>query len=610
MHPETNLLRDFAIIMGVAGVGIVIVRRIGLPSILGYLIAGVLVGPFTFDNPIVKDTETIRRLADIGLVLLLFALGLEFGWERVRQVGLKVLFIGAVEITLMITLGYQLGLAMGWTGTESIFLGAAMSISSSAVLVKMLRDNGELSGNRGRLIVGILVVEDFAAVALLSILSGVATEGTASIQDVGQIAVKLAIFSGVSLVGGALIAPRLIRMVAQLKSSDAMLVASLAMAFGLALVAEELGISAAAGAFLIGAVLGDTEYSEQITHRMEPVRDVFAALFFVSIGMLINVHDFLDFVVPAILVSVVFTFGKLFAVTTSTFVVGFERRLSLRTGMGMPQSGEFSLAMVKTGADHGAVAGFLYPVVAVTTAITALTYPLFFYGADRAANFLDKHSPRWLKRYVEILDLWLSALQRTFRFESPAAKAIQNAGRNSLIALALMSVLLGVGTFALSFTSQLSDWTKLEPNIIGLVISGIVVALCVPSGFVLWRQISELADLLSKSAYRPVGGIGLAWNADRAEQLIRDSMLAGVVILLGLWALPFVVRLLELGELSVPIPILFLLALGLVFARSVRSLHGVLQETLSQTMMGPSPRAGSSELQDGDDSDGSSEDKS
>jgi len=587
MHSEANLLRDFAIIMGVAGLGIVIVRRLGLPSILGYLIAGVLIGPFTFDNPIIEDLETIRRLADIGLVLLLFALGLEFGWERVRQVGLKVLFIGAVEITLMIALGYQLGIAMGWTGTESIFLGAAMSISSSAVLVKMLRDNGELSGNRGRLIVGILVVEDFAAVALLSILSGVATEGTASIQDVGQIAIKLAIFSGAALVGGALIAPRLVRMVAKLRSSDSLLVASLAMAFGLALVAEELGISAAAGAFLIGAVLGDTDYSEQITHRMEPVRDVFAALFFVSIGMLINVHEFLDFLVPAILVSVVFTFGKLFAITASTFVMGFDRRLSLRTGMGMPQTGEFSLAMVKVGADHGAVSGFLYPVVAVTTAITALTYPIFFGSADKVADFFDRRSPSWLKRYVELLDLWLTALQRAFKFNSPAAKQIQVAGRNSLIALALMSVLLGVGTFSLSFTTQLSVWTRLEPNIVGLVISGIVVALCIPSGFVLWRQISSMADLLSKSAYRPVGRIGFDWNTTRAEELIRDSLLAGVVILLGLWALPFIVRLLAIGELSVPIPILVLIALGLVFAKSVRSLHGVLQETLSQTMMGP-----------------------
>jgi len=265
--------------MSVAGIGIVVMRRLGLPSILGYLIAGVIVGPFTFDNPIVEDVATIRRLADLGLVLLLFALGLEFGWERVRQVGLKVLFIGAVEVTLMIALGYQLGLAFGWTGTEAIFLGAAMSISSSAILVKMLRDSGQLYGPRGRLIVGILVVEDFAAVALLSVLSGVATGDTANIEDIGQIALKLAIFTAAALVSGALIAPRVIAIVAKLKSSDSLLIASLAMAFGLALVAEELGISAAAGAFLIGAVLGDSEHSDQIIHRMEPVRDVFAALF-------------------------------------------------------------------------------------------------------------------------------------------------------------------------------------------------------------------------------------------------------------------------------------------------------------------------------------------
>ncbi len=575
--------------MSVAGVGIVIVRKLGLPAILGYLIAGVIVGPFTFDNPIIEDVETIRRLADLGLVLLLFALGLEFGWERVRQVGLKVLFIGAVEVTLMITLGYQLGLAFGWTATESVFLGAAMSISSSAVLVKMLRDAGELYGPRGRLIVGILVVEDFAAVALLSVLSGVATGGTTDVEGVGQIAIKLAIFTGAALVSGALIAPRLISAVAKLKSSDTLLIASLAMAFSLALVAEELGISAAAGAFLIGAVLGDSEHSKQIIHRMEPVRDVFAALFFVSIGMLINVHEFVTFIGPAILVAVVFTFGKMIATTIATFFAGYDGRTSLQTGMGMPQSGEFSLAMVKIGADNGAVGAFLYPVIAVTTAITALTYPLFFAGSNVVANMLERRSPSWLKSYVNILDIWLTALQRAFSFKSPTALAIQRSGKLALLSMVLISVLLGIGTFSLRFSANLSSWLRIDESLVGLGISAGVLALCLPSGFVLWRQLSGMAELLSKSAFRPITRIGRDWNPKTAEALLRDSMMAGIVLLLGIWAIPFISNLLKIGEFSVPIPIIILLALGLIFARSVVKLHSALQTTLAQTMLGPDP---------------------
>ena len=160
----------------------------------------------------------------------------------------KVLFIGAVEITFMIALGFQIGIALGWTGTEAMFLGAALSISSSAILVKVLGDHNQLLSKRGKLIIGILVVEDFAAVILLSILSGVATTGTASVGDIWLIALKLALFTGAALVIGALVAPRLIGLIARTGSKETLLVSSLAMAFGLALVAESLGISAAAGA--------------------------------------------------------------------------------------------------------------------------------------------------------------------------------------------------------------------------------------------------------------------------------------------------------------------------------------------------------------------------
>ena len=144
--------------MAVAGAAVFIFSRFGQPSVLGYLVAGVLIGPFTFSSPPVKDAELIRLLADLGLVLLLFALGLEFGWERIRQVGLKVLFIGVLQMGILIAVGYQIGISLGWTGTEALFLGAALSISSSAVVVTMLHDSGELTGSRGRLIVGILVV--------------------------------------------------------------------------------------------------------------------------------------------------------------------------------------------------------------------------------------------------------------------------------------------------------------------------------------------------------------------------------------------------------------------------------------------------------------------
>jgi CPA2 family monovalent cation:H+ antiporter-2 len=598
MPHEANLLKDFAIIMAVAGAAVVIMRQLKQPSILGYILAGLLVGPFTFDNPIVSNIDTIRQLADVGLVLLLFGLGLEFGWERIRQVGFKVLFIGALEITFLIALGFQIGVALGWTDTEAIFLGAAISISSSAVLIKMLGDSGELLSTRGRLIVGILVVEDFAAVILLSILSGVAGGGTANAEEVALIAGKLALFTGAALVAGGLIAPRLVDLIARTRSQEALLVSALALAFGLALVGELLDISAAAGAFLIGAVLGDTKHAHQISIRMHPVRDMFGALFFVSVGMLVDIHQIGEFIVPSIIVAAVFIAGKVIANTIGVFVTGTNGTDSLRVGMGMPQSGEFSLAMVKVGADHGVIGPFLYPVVAVMTALTSVLYPILYRSSEGVSGILKRWSPRVVRTYVDSLGDWLAAMQRSFQIKSPAAHEIRRSGRLLLVNLALMALLIGVGTFILRFSSNLEASTGSEENLIGLIISALVLALCLPSGVIVWRETRTLADLITSSAFRPRSATSHRWRTEEVRLLLRDSMLAASAVLLGIWALPLLSQLLALGALSIPIPIIFLAGVAFVLGRSFLKVHSALEGTLERTMLGPVVTSSSeSELQ-------------
>ena len=173
---SSDFVHDFGVVVTGAAVSLVIFRRLGLSPVLGFLLAGALLGPFSLIGSQIGDVETIRLLADVGLVMLLFALGVELGWERIRKVGFGVILIGALELSVMMGLGYLVGLMLGWEPVESLFLGAAISMSSSAVLVQMLRDKGELTSQRGRIIVGLLVVEDFAAVILLSVLAGFATQ--------------------------------------------------------------------------------------------------------------------------------------------------------------------------------------------------------------------------------------------------------------------------------------------------------------------------------------------------------------------------------------------------------------------------------------------------
>ena len=582
---EFALVRDFAIIMAVAGAAVVIFRRLNQPPILGYLLAGVLIGPFTFPNPPVANQDSIRLLADLGLVLLLFALGLEFGWRRIRQVGLGVLLIGTVELLVMVSLGYQTGRWLGWTTLESVFLGAALSISSSAILVKVLRDTGRLSSTAGRLIVGILVVEDFIAVILLTLLSGVATTGAASIGDVGPLVYKLGIFAVASLTLGGIFVPRIIEFVAKYRSDETMLLASLAMCFSLALIAQSLGMSAAAGAFLIGAVIGDTEHSHQIERIIIPVRDMFGALFFVSIGMLVNVYEIQDQIVPAVIITVVFVSGKIAADTVGTFVSGQSGRVPLQVGMGMPQVGEFSLAMVKIGSEQNVIGPFVYQVVVAVTAINSAVYPYIARYHQQVGDFLDRVSPGLFKRYLENMSLGIQAFHRGLSFDNDFAHRVRGSVLSILINSLIIVVLMAVGTFAISFSGQIGSLIAVPQEIVGSAIGFVTLALCFPSVIAIWRSLHHLADETT-AHFILRRATGAVWVQSSLRNVIRDSVMIFLLILVGLWSIPFVGELLSLGGFAVPVPFLVLSALVFAAIRTLTRIHSQLVDTFSKTFLG------------------------
>ena len=284
-----TLLKDFAVAMVVAAAGLALARLVWQPPVLGYLLAGMLIGPFTLPTPLISNLDTIGLLAELGLILLLFSIGLELGWRRIRNIGGRVLVIGVVEISVLTLFGIWIASILpGINTSHGLYLGGAIAISSSAILLKSLRDSSNLNTGWGQTIVGILLVEDFAAVIFLTVLAGLATTGTASLADVGTLAAKLAIFCVVVLVIGAMLGNRLMRVLSRLQSDETLLLSCLGSCFLLALAATLLGLSPAAGAFLVGVVIGDTEASKRVTRMISPVRDMFGALFFLSIGMLID----------------------------------------------------------------------------------------------------------------------------------------------------------------------------------------------------------------------------------------------------------------------------------------------------------------------------------
>ncbi len=583
---DGGLVWDFAIIMAVAGGALLLFRQFKQPPVLGYLLAGVIIGPFTLPDPPVKNVDTIRLLADLGLVLLLFGVGLEFGWQRIRGIGTAVIMIAVLEFTVMFALGYELAILLGWGNMEGIFLGASLSVSSSAILMKMLRDTGRLLTIQGRLIVGILVVEDFMAVIMLTVLSGLATTGTANIREVGFLVGKVGVFGVAALGFGGILAPRLIHFVSRFESEEAMLITGLALCFGLALAGQQLGLSAAAGAFLIGAVLGDSRHADEMDRIMSPVRDMFAALFFVSIGMLIDIKLAVDFLVPSLIIAGVFIVGKIVADSAGTLLAGYGGRTALGVGMGMPQTGEFSLAMIKVGADFGAVGAFMYPVITIATAATALVYPTLFRSVDRVTDFLDRHSPKLLKQYGESLVLSLATLHSAFSITTPRARRIQRSGWLIFLNLAIILVVIGLGTASLRFTIELSSLIHVSKSLLGLVVGGSVVALCMPPGWAIWRSLRRLSNEIAEYVYPGTRGLPFPMSSNNIKVVVQYSIFFLLLAVPGIWSIPFISQLISLGNVSAPLPILLAVALaaGLVWAGF--QIHEVLETAFSRSLLG------------------------
>ena len=576
--------------MAVAGVAIVIFQLLRQPPVLGYLIAGLIVGPYTLpllNLPApVTHIESIHLMAELGFIVLLFALGLEFGWRRIRQMGLRVILIGTIEIIFMIALGYEVATLLGWSGTEAIFLGAALSISSSAIIIKVLRDTGMLHERHGQLIVGILVVEDFAAVILLSLLSGVATSGTANLGEIITLVTRLGVFLICALFMGALVAPRIIRFVARFRSREVMLIVSLAMCFLLALVGERLHISAAVGAFIIGTVLGDTEYSEVLNNTITPVRDIFAALFFISIGMLIELSVLWQYIVPALIIAGVFMVGKTFAATLGTFITGHDGKTSLSVGMGKPQLGEFSLAMTKVGVDYAVVGAFLYPVVAAASALTALFYPLVARSSEGVGNALEERSPRRVRQYVGNLSYVLISMRTVFGMEGEVAGIVRRAGRVIIVNLGVIVVSIGLGTFALNYADDIARGFNIQQGMFGLILSCIVVLLCIPPSVFIWRALQRMTDGLSTFIFRRNLSDLRLLNRGGLHIILRNIILLVIVVMLVIWSLPLLSQLVVLGSFSTPIAVFALFGVVALLWRVSFKIHGLMETTFSHTFLG------------------------
>lgn len=582
---EITLLKDFAVIMIVAGVVTLLFRLLRQPPILGYLIAGLLAGPYIFPVSPVTDIHTIKLLADLGLVLLLFGLGLEFSWSKIREIGLAVLFIGVIEILAMICFGYGLGRLLGWSRTDAIFLGAAMHISSTVIIMKILRDLGRIELLSSRIIMGILVVEDFAAVVIITILSGMATTSIADLGSIGSLILRLGIFVAASLGLGTLIIPRIMGFIQKFHSKEVFLITGLGLCFGMAMLGEYLGLSVAAGAFLMGALIGDTKQSEEIVEVVTPVRDMFAAIFFVAIGMLIDIGQFRQFMVPAFIVSVVFMVGKIFVNMLVTFVCGYDGRTSLQVGMGKAQMGEFSLAIARVGIDRGVIVAPLYPVIATATALTSLVSPYIIRSVNSVADFLSRKAPAMVKEYVTDTSDWLQALRKTYSRRSEVSDRVKKTTKAIMIDLTILVVVIGLGTFTLQFVENLARHLNIREDLVAALFGLVVLVICLPPLVFMWRNIRLLIDTVAGHVLRR-RSTAKQWRQVAIRSVLRDSIVITLSILLLIWFIPFISRLFFFGSLSLTVPLILIAIILYLTLISVRHIHRQLGSTFGHVIFG------------------------
>ncbi|HVU50838.1 MAG TPA: cation:proton antiporter [Polyangia bacterium] len=443
-----SLLASLAVILTVAAVTTVLFQRLRQPVVLGYLLAGLIVGPH-LPVPLVADEGVAHTFSELGVILLMFGMGLEFSLKKLVRVAGSAGIVAVIECSLMLWLGYLVAGALGWTRQEGLFTGALIAISSTTIILKAFEERG-VKGRISEVVFGILIFEDLIAVVLLAVLTAVASGAEVSLGHLARIAGRLGGLLALSVVAGLLVVPRLVRMVVRVGRPETIVIACVGICFAFALLEEQLGYSVALGAFLAGALVSESGEVATIEPLVAPVRDVFAAVFFVAVGMqidprLIWVHA------PAVgVLTLVVIAGKLVGVSFGAFLAGHDVRTSIQAGMSLAQIGEFSFIIAGVGVSAGVTRPFLYPVAVAISAVTTLVTPWLIRASGAFAAFVDRKLPHALQTYASLYGSWV---QRLHEPRTPGARRIPRLPRLAAF-LALDAALVAGIVIATALAAQ------------------------------------------------------------------------------------------------------------------------------------------------------------
>jgi CPA2 family monovalent cation:H+ antiporter-2 len=570
-----DFIRDLAMVLAAAAGMAVLFYRIHQPPVLGYLLAGLIVGPHTPSFASVSNPTTLRIFADLGIILLMFTLGLEFNSQKLRKVGATAVFTACFDVAILLWLGYSFGRMMGWSAIQSLFLGAIICDSSTTILAKILKDLGWGKRKFADLVVGITLVEDVLAVVLIAALTGLGAAGTLPTRSLLISFGGLLVFMISLLVVGWLILPGILGWIKRFHSDELIVVSLMGLCFTIAVIAVKLQYSIALGAFILGFVISEAGPDHRIENLMMPLRHLFSAIFFVAIGMMIDPDILIAHAGLILPVTALVIFGKIAANTTGCLLVGESPGTSLRTGIAMAQIGEFAYLIAALGLTLGLTQNYLFQVAISVSALTTLINVQLLRHCDPIVNWVGTHTSPRLHEALAMYGRWLGTFSHSY-FDNPIRKSF----RRSMLIIAINTALIAGIFFAFSRVAW--HWPSLPVWIGG-------------SNALLWLAASLIASPLYVANIRKIQALGMLLSELCVPASLRAgwarsvrALIANTVLLLGLVCLGLITLFLSATFLPSPavLTVIIIAVLIIMWARwrTLSRIYSLAQSTVFRRM--------------------------
>ena len=470
MSEIPSLVQDLAVILIVAGIVTLLFKKLKQPLVLGYIVAGFLVSPHMPLLPIAVDKENIQSWADIGVMFLLFSLGLDFSFKKIIKMGSAPVIAALTIVFSMMLMGICVGKLFSWSQINCIFLGGMLAMSSTTIIYKAFDDLGLRQQKFAGTVMSVLILEDILAIVMMVMLSAVASGNS---PDGGQMVnsiLRIAFFLTVWLVVGIFIVPIFLRKVRKLMNSETLLIVSLGLCCLMSVISTQVGFSSAFGAFIMGSILAETIEADKIIKIVEPVKNLFGAVFFVSVGMLVQPQILIDYALPILVITLAIIIGQSVLGTFGYVLSGQPLSQALRCGFSMAQIGEFAFIIASLGLSLGVIGDFLYPVVVAVSVITTFLTPYMIRGAAPAYQFLEARLPRvWVRRINRASMKMPSSLSTTTNWRL----LLRSMGINTAVyGMLSIAIIILMQNLFLPFSTRVipSEWTSVVCSLLTVLL--------------------------------------------------------------------------------------------------------------------------------------------